>query len=372
MSGCLAGKFGTDGGQVMGNDTPADPSGEAKLAVITSASQAKLAFEHADAAFDTGVVAAATSEPGLGFKLTPALCFVAWLGQDDTLDALLGGVGLVGGRIEPAVGTGLVRGTTKQAQMMVNGWLPLGVLRRVAGENGPAGDDPAVDLIQPDLVSKFGLFARFLAANDGGMRLKQADQFLLCWDRLARKHAPHGLVDDLFAVGQYSAQLRQQWRHGGGYLALEVCDDAMCLCDTGFGNVNQTVIGALHTSLGLLAALSCPALNVTRLIACTACVVAKQFGCQPSLSSVIAQAGFDAFQGATDDTHAIGQQFAVAGIADVALDHRAVGAQLAPACDTHLVSQLRQTLIERHERLRLNLVGPAQQRGIIGYVTEVD
>lgn len=97
----------------MGNDTPANPSGEANCAVIASALQAELAFEHADATFDPGVIAAATPEPGLCFKVTPTGRFVAWFGQDDTLDALLCGVGFVGSGIEAAIGTGLVRWATK-------------------------------------------------------------------------------------------------------------------------------------------------------------------------------------------------------------------------------------------------------------------
>jgi hypothetical protein len=66
---------------IMGNHAPAGPSGEAGLAVIASALQAELAFEHTDAAFDAGMIAATTSEPGLGFELTPALRFVAGLGK---------------------------------------------------------------------------------------------------------------------------------------------------------------------------------------------------------------------------------------------------------------------------------------------------
>jgi hypothetical protein len=98
--------------------------------------------------------------------------------------------------------------------MMVNGRLPLGVVGRVAGDNGPAGDDLAVNLIESGLVSEFDLFAWFLAADDRRVWPKQSDQFLSCGNRFAH-HAAHGLVDDLFAGGQQSLQLRKQWARVG-------------------------------------------------------------------------------------------------------------------------------------------------------------
>lgn len=90
-------------------------------------------------------------------------------------------------------------------------------------------DEPARDLIKADFVPNLCFVAWFLPADDSGAWLKQADQFLLRWDRLARQHAPRGLVDHLFAVGQYGAQLLKQGMQVDRYLALEMCHDAMRL-----------------------------------------------------------------------------------------------------------------------------------------------
>ena len=79
------------------------------------------------------------------------------------------------------------KGMAELLEMMVNGWRPLFCFGGVAGKDLPTGDDPAIDLIQPDFVAKLGLFARLLAPNDGRMRLKEADKL-----RGGREQLPPG------------------------------------------------------------------------------------------------------------------------------------------------------------------------------------
>jgi hypothetical protein len=51
----------------------------------------------------------------------------------------------------------------------------------------------------------------------------------------------------------------------------------------------------------------------------------------------------------------------IAGIGDMRLDNRAIGAQLATAVHFDLIGELAETLIERHQRLWTHLVGPTPQ-----------
>ena len=185
---------GTDLGQVVGNDAPSDPSGEAIFAVIECPVETVLAFEHTNTSFDTGMEAAPSSEPGLRFVLRALSRFATWFGQDDTFDSLLLSVGFVLGRIESSVSANLIRRPAELLYMIVNGGLPLGIFGWIAGQDRPASDNAAVGFIQPDLVTKLGLLARLLAANDIRVWLKEADQFLLRWHRLAVEDTTDGLV----------------------------------------------------------------------------------------------------------------------------------------------------------------------------------
>ena len=85
--------------------------------------------------------------------------------------------------------------------MIVDGRLPLCCFRRVAGQDLPTSDNTTVNLVKPDLVAKLGLLARLLATYDSRVRLKEADQFLCCRDRLASEDTANGLVDDLSYLG---------------------------------------------------------------------------------------------------------------------------------------------------------------------------
>ena len=63
--------------------------------------------------------------------------------------------------------------------MMVDGRLPLFAVVWIAVQHLPAGDDTAIDFIQPDLASELGWFARFLSPDDRGMRFEQTHTLIL-------------------------------------------------------------------------------------------------------------------------------------------------------------------------------------------------
>jgi hypothetical protein len=90
-------------------------------------------------------------------------------GLDDPLDASLAGIDL---RVKTTVATSLIRRFAKLLKMMVASWLPLALIRRIAGQDTPAGNDAAIYFIKPDLMSKLALFACFVATDDVCVRLE--------------------------------------------------------------------------------------------------------------------------------------------------------------------------------------------------------
>jgi hypothetical protein len=79
-TGDCGGEFGTDTGQVVGNDAPADPFIKASIAMVKATVELMLAFEDADAAFDAGMEAATAFEPRLLFKAAAGVLFTPRFG----------------------------------------------------------------------------------------------------------------------------------------------------------------------------------------------------------------------------------------------------------------------------------------------------
>ena len=128
--------------------------------------------------------------------LSTPLGFVTRFGQNHPFDPALMGVSLVGCSLHPAIGTDLVGDFAKLFDMVVNGRLPLITVGWVPVQNPVVTDKTAVNLIQPDLVSELGGMVRFTALDDGGMRLKQADQLVPGRHTFFLENPPHGLVND--------------------------------------------------------------------------------------------------------------------------------------------------------------------------------
>ena len=97
------------------------------------------------------------------------------LGQDNTLDTGLGGPAFIGGRMHPAISTGLVGRSSKLLDMLLKTGLPLVFITGIARQNAVVADDAAIDFIQPDLMSKLDRFVGFAAFDDVGVWLKETD-----------------------------------------------------------------------------------------------------------------------------------------------------------------------------------------------------
>jgi hypothetical protein len=86
----------------------------------------------------------------------------------------------------------------------------------------------------------------------------------------------------------------------------------------------------------------------------------------------LAQRRPGAAQEPRDDADAVADRAAVGGEVDVGLDGRGVDAELAAAGHLQRPGQLDHPVVERLDRLRADGVGPADQRGVVGNLLEVD
>ena len=131
----------------------------------------------------------------------------------------------------------------------------------------------------------------------------------------------------------------------------------------------QLLIAGLHVLGGLLAA---PAGRINELL-----------GHAPDAAGAIAEhaAGcgdgrleqrFGALNRAREHADPVGEQRTIDGIMDVRGDDGAIQAQLAAAGDVLLTGQGDDVIEQPLEGRRLNEVGPAQQRGIVGHARRVD
>src|SRR5579871_2283026 len=94
--------------------------------------------------------------------------------------------------------------------MVIETGLKLVSVGRVAVQDGEPGDDPPFHLIQPNAPAKLDVMTGFAFADNGGVWLKHADQFLRGGHALSLQDAAGGLVDDLLDARQEGRQLSNQ------------------------------------------------------------------------------------------------------------------------------------------------------------------
>src|SRR3972149_1685980 len=90
-----------------------------------------------------------------------------------------------------------------------------------------------------------------------------------------------------------------------------------------------------------------------------------------SLCGRLAEYGFRPREGPPEHAHAIHQQGAVTGRMDVALDHRAVRAQLAPTGDLQRGGERRHALVESFQGGGLDQTGPTDQGRVVRHWLEI-
>src|SRR5439155_23882052 len=179
--------------QVVGDDPPADPAGEARLAVVAAAVEAVVPLQHMDPALGPGREPEPAAEPALPLVLLPLARGPAGLRQDDTSDAPFAGARLVLWRGEPAIPGPQVRRMAEAFLVGVETRDEVRVLQADVVQDGVVADDAAFYLVEQDLAPELGQLARLMSPDVLGVRLEQGEELVRRRHRLALEHPPLSL-----------------------------------------------------------------------------------------------------------------------------------------------------------------------------------
>jgi hypothetical protein len=184
--------------QIVGNHAPAYPPFHPGSPVIAAPSQLVAPFQAAAAPCKARSPIASPSEPALLFVGEPLARFGSGLGQHHVLDAVGRRIPLVGDGVAPAIPCEQAGRPLEDTQMMFQAGRQLGILGRMALQNGVPADHAALDFVPPDPAPTFRGASRLPLADDRGLRLKQAHDFLCRWHHCPRA-APAGRLGDPLA-----------------------------------------------------------------------------------------------------------------------------------------------------------------------------
>ena len=345
-----------DCAQIVGEQAEADPAVHARVAVVPTAVQFVAAFAPADAALDPGPPVVSGDKPVLPLIRQPLGRLFPWFGQDDLGHLALRQSALVCRRLEAAVARHQLGRVAKALAVGVHARHHLGGFVRIPREDLRAGDDATLDLVQPAHAPELDWLARLAFAQDGRMRLEQADDLLGCGHLLALQHATRHVLDHLRDqrhqfLQPVGATLRRLVgrRRQGLRRVLRVIDHRL-------GQVHHVplrrlqrigsrlaflachVHDALHARLGLfggfLQVLLTPADPVRRDL--------------PRLA-----------HDAAEHAHLVIEQGAIARMVDVSFYDRAINAQLPPVRHRELAGQHGDVVKQGLHGRRLDQRGPA-------------
>src|SRR4051794_126280 len=161
--------------------------------MIAAAGEPVAALKDADPTLDAGAEAEAAAEPALPLEAGPLRRDLADRRDDHPRDTGRLGQPLVLRREHAAVRChqpgrpAEALPGRRQAGREAGAFVP-----RLA-EQTPAADDPALDLLEPQLAPELDRLAGLVADDDLGVRLEQAQDLLARGHCLALEHAAHGL-----------------------------------------------------------------------------------------------------------------------------------------------------------------------------------
>src|SRR3989304_5745672 len=169
----------SDGRHIVADPPPTHPTFHAQRAMSQTTVQVSCASQLTDASFDAIAEALRRPEPGLLLMLATAIGFVAGLGQADPAHAQGSRLLFVAGGVNAAITTDFLGRFAEQLAMMLHTGDQELRFVWVAYQQAIFADQAAVDFAVPDLAPELGIFRfGFAAANDGGMRFKQAQHFV--------------------------------------------------------------------------------------------------------------------------------------------------------------------------------------------------
>ncbi len=243
--------------------------------------------------------------------------------------------------------------------MVSKAGFPLPAVWRVAIQDAVVADDASLDLVQPHFATELDRLVGLPTTDDGGVRLEDTDDLITCRYLLALKDPPFGLGDNLLNAGKELFQGGLQLLRLLVPLALQGRQHLLRLTNAGLGNAHQMTISLLDTGFGRLAPPTGAFVDAACCVAGTAVPVTE--GLSRQLGRV-SQYSLGPLDQAAQHPYPIRQQAAVRRMMNVGLDHRAIVAQLASAGELEFTGDGVQPFIEQMQRLRLNQIGPPQQR----------
>src|SRR5450756_513451 len=189
------------GAQIGGDHAPTDPTAEAILAVVTAPTEVSSALEHADPPLHPSPKAHGTAKPPLPLVILSFSTLRPRFGQGNLSHPRLRKDQLVLRRVNAAVTRKQIGRTPEEPLVVGDARGHLAILGRVTHQHPVAADDPAIDLVQPDLVPKLGRLADLAPADDLAVRLEETHQLLERRHRLAIQYPPTRLSDHLLEEG---------------------------------------------------------------------------------------------------------------------------------------------------------------------------
>jgi len=193
--------------QIVGDHAPADPTLHPIVAMIATAVQTVAPFQATYPPFDPCPPVPATPEPPLPFVCQTRRRLRARFGQHHLLDPVFLCIPFAPRRVGAAIPGQQVRRLVEAGQVMIDTRHHLPCFLRIALQHGIAADHPAVQLGEPDQPAKRGVARPFVFADNGSMRLEQADDLLACAKLLTVQHPTGRLIDHLRDAGE---QLRER------------------------------------------------------------------------------------------------------------------------------------------------------------------
>src|SRR4030095_3875074 len=136
--------------QIVVYHAPAHPAFHPGSAGIAAPIQLVASFQAADAALNARTPVVTPPEPPLLLMGHPCGRLGPGLGKYRLFDPVRGGILLVRGRMNAPISGEQPRGAFEQVHMMVQTRRQLGVLRRIAVQDGVPADNAALDFVQPE------------------------------------------------------------------------------------------------------------------------------------------------------------------------------------------------------------------------------
>ena len=194
--------------QVVGQRAPSHIGLERSRPFPQTPFQTKAAQQRGEVALDPRAPAQQAAEPRRLLQTPSQFAQAPRLGQRDLLHAGRGGDFFIIFTVITPIGRQSPRRLAKHSPVIFERARQHRAVTRVAVKHLVARDQPRTSRRDIELVTELGLAALLAAANHGGVRLENRNQFLVGRDILTHNHTPMSLIVNLLGQRQHVLQLR--------------------------------------------------------------------------------------------------------------------------------------------------------------------